>query len=69
MQAFPYLDKTVLRSEHEQFISQNKPSVVVKGATSGRTGTPLTILQDRHSVIREQAFVERQLARRDIVKG
>ncbi|EKC3496032.1 exopolysaccharide biosynthesis protein VpsH [Vibrio cholerae] len=69
IQAFPYLDKTVLRSEHEQFISQNKPSVVVKGATSGTTGTPLTILQDRHSVIREQAFVARQLAWAGYRKG
>ncbi|BCI76648.1 exopolysaccharide biosynthesis protein VpsH [Vibrio cholerae] len=62
IQAFPYLDKTVLRSEHEQFISQIKPSVVVKGATSGTTGTPLTILQDMRSVIREQAFIARQLS-------
>ncbi|EJK2097269.1 exopolysaccharide biosynthesis protein VpsH [Vibrio cholerae] len=62
IQAFPYLDKTVLRSEHEQFISQMKPSVVVKGATSGTTGTPLTILQDMRSVIREQAFIARQLS-------
>ncbi|HFD0509629.1 TPA: exopolysaccharide biosynthesis protein VpsH, partial [Vibrio cholerae] len=64
-----YLDKSVLRREHKQFISQNKPSVVVKGATSGTTGTPLTILQDRHSVIREQAFVERQLAWAGYRKG
>ncbi|EKK99249.1 phenylacetate--CoA ligase family protein [Vibrio cholerae] len=69
LEAFPYLDKSVLRREHKQFISQNKPSVVVKGATSGTTGTPLTILQDRHSVIREQAFVERQLAWAGYRKG
>ena len=69
LKAFPYLDKSVLRREHKQFISQNKPSVVVKGATSGTTGTPLTILQDRHSVIREQAFVERQLAWAGFRKG
>lgn len=69
IQAFPYLDKTVLRSEHEQFISQMKPSVVVKGATSGTTGTPLTILQDMRSVIREQAFVARQLSWAGYCKG
>lgn len=69
IQAFPYLDKTVLRSEHEQFISQMKPSVVVKGATSGTTGTPLTILQDMRSVIREQAFVARQLSWAGYRKG
>ncbi|EGQ9844158.1 phenylacetate--CoA ligase family protein [Vibrio cholerae] len=69
IQAFPYLDKTVLRSEHEQFISLNKPSVVVKGATSGTTGTPLTVLQDMRSVIREQAFVARQLAWAGYRKG
>lgn len=69
LEAFPYLDKSVLRRDHKQFISQNKPSVVVKGATSGTTGTPLTILQDRHSVIREQAFVERQLAWAGYRKG
>ncbi|EGR0680921.1 exopolysaccharide biosynthesis protein VpsH [Vibrio cholerae] len=69
LEAFPYLDKSVLRRDHKQFISQNKPSVVVKGATSGTTGTPLTILQDRHSVIREQAFVARQLAWAGYRKG
>lgn len=69
LEAFPYLDKAVLRHDHEQFISQNKPSVVVKGATSGTTGTPLTILQDMNSVIREQAFVERQLAWAGYRKG
>lgn len=69
LEAFPYLDKAVLRHDHEQFISQNKPSVVVKGATSGTTGTPLIILQDMNSVIREQAFVERQLAWAGYRKG
>ncbi|EHZ7428846.1 exopolysaccharide biosynthesis protein VpsH [Vibrio cholerae] len=69
LESFPYLEKSVLRRDHKQFISQNKPSVVVKGATSGTTGTPLTILQDRHSVIREQAFVERQLAWAGYRKG
>lgn len=69
LEAFPYLDKSVLRRDHKQFISQNKPSMVVKGATSGTTGTPLTILQDRHSVIREQAFVARQLAWAGYRKG
>ncbi|MCX9599077.1 phenylacetate--CoA ligase family protein [Vibrio cholerae] len=69
LESFPYLEKSVLRRDHKQFISQNKPSVVVKGATSGTTGTPLTILQDMHSVIREQAFVERQLAWAGYRKG
>lgn len=69
LEAFPYLDKAVLRHDHEQFISQNKPSVVVKGTTSGTTGTPLIILQDMNSVIREQAFVERQLAWAGYRKG
>ncbi|EGR0413172.1 phenylacetate--CoA ligase family protein [Vibrio cholerae] len=69
LEDFPYIDKAVLRHDHEQFISQNKPSVVVKGATSGTTGTPLTILQDMNSVIREQAFVERQLAWAGYRKG
>ena len=69
LEAFPYLDKSVLRRDHKQFISQNKPSVVVKGATSGTTGTPLTILQVMHSVIREQAFVARQLAWAGYRKG
>ncbi|MGL4223763.1 MAG: exopolysaccharide biosynthesis protein VpsH [Vibrio sp.] len=69
LEAFPYLDKTVLRRDHAQFISHNKPSVVVHGATSGTTGTPLTILQDMQSVIREQAFVERQMAWAGYRKG
>ncbi|ENM5736254.1 exopolysaccharide biosynthesis protein VpsH [Vibrio mimicus] len=69
IEAFPYLDKTILRHEHEQFISSVKPSVVVYGATSGTTGTPLTILQDMRSVIREQAFVARQMAWAGYRKG
>lgn len=69
LEAFPYLDKTVLRRDHAQFISNNKPSVVVHGVTSGTTGTPLTILQDMQSVIREQAFVERQMAWAGYRKG
>ncbi|ENM5756330.1 exopolysaccharide biosynthesis protein VpsH [Vibrio mimicus] len=69
IEAFPYLDKTILRHEHEQFISSVKPSVVVHGATSGTTGTPLTILQDMRSVIREQAFVARQMAWAGYRKG
>ncbi|MFG0605976.1 exopolysaccharide biosynthesis protein VpsH [Vibrio mimicus] len=69
LEAFPYLDKKDLRREHEQFISKRKPSVVVHGATSGTTGTPLTILQDMRSVIREQAFVTRQLAWAGYRKG
>ena len=69
LEDFPYLDKAVLRHDHEQFISQNKPSMVVKGATSGTTGTPIIILQDMRSVIREQAFVQRQLAWAGYSKG
>ncbi|MDE1513402.1 MAG: exopolysaccharide biosynthesis protein VpsH [Vibrio sp.] len=69
LENFPYIDKSVLLVDHQQFISKIKPSVVVHGATSGTTGTPLTILQDMQSVIREQAFVERQMAWAGYRKG
>ncbi|WP_024590386.1 MULTISPECIES: phenylacetate--CoA ligase family protein [unclassified Pseudoalteromonas] len=58
--SFPIIDKSVVRSNPSAFISDVKPKVVISGATSGTTGSPLTIYQDLMAVNREQAFFDRQ---------
>ncbi|KKN10787.1 hypothetical protein LCGC14_1033140, partial [marine sediment metagenome] len=57
---FPVIDKSVVRNNPSAFISDVKPKVVISGATSGTTGSPLNIYQDLIAVNREQAFFDRQ---------
>lgn len=66
---FPYITKDELRSNPNSFQSSAKPRVIVKGSTSGTTGTPLSIPQSMSSVIREQAFVSRMLKWAGYQKG
>lgn len=66
---FPYLTKDELRQNAKDFESSTKPKVIVKGSTSGTTGTPLSILQSMDSVVREQAFVSRALKWAGYEKG
>nr|MDC2855219.1 hypothetical protein [Ningiella sp. W23] len=54
---FPVIDKSVVRNNPSAFISDVKPKVVISGATSGTTGSPLNIYQDLIAVNREQAFL------------
>jgi len=61
LEQFPYLTKDELRNRPSDFLSKVKPKIVIKGSTSGTTGTPLSIPQSMDSVIREQAFVSRML--------
>lgn len=58
--SFPVIDKSVVRNNPSAFISDVKPKVVINGATSGTTGSPLNIYQDLSAVNREHAFALRQ---------
>ncbi len=58
---FPIISKAVLRDKGGDFLADNHNGVIVSGATSGTTGTPLVIKQSMASVVREQAFVARHL--------
>ncbi|MGR5450244.1 phenylacetate--CoA ligase family protein [Vibrio sp. PNB22_2_2] len=58
---FPIISKVDLREKGDDFLADNHHGVVISGATSGTTGTPLVIKQNMTSVVREQAFVARHL--------
>ncbi|MEH0760550.1 phenylacetate--CoA ligase family protein [Vibrio sp. 16] len=58
---FPFITKTDVKANGEAFIAGSASGVVVKGATSGTTGTPLSIKQNMTSVVREHAFTSRHL--------
>ncbi|MFT6918359.1 MAG: phenylacetate-CoA ligase [Cognaticolwellia sp.] len=58
---FPIINKLDVKARSDDFLADNYGGVVVTGATSGTTGTPLVIKQSMESVIREQAFVSRYL--------
>ena len=58
---FPYINKIIVNENKGKFLSSKKSAVVIQGATSGTTGTPLTIPQNMESVITEQAFVNRMM--------
>lgn len=58
---FPFITKDDIRQDPELFDNLAVKGMVIKGATSGTTGTPLVIKQNLESVIREQAFVARHL--------
>lgn len=58
---FPIINKVDIKDSADAFLADNHNGVVISGATSGTTGTPLVIKQNMTSVIREQAFVARHL--------
>ncbi|RYU46111.1 phenylacetate--CoA ligase family protein [Aliivibrio finisterrensis] len=58
---FPIINKSDIREKGDDFLADNHRGVIVSGATSGTTGTPLVIKQNMTSVVREQAFVARHL--------
>jgi len=62
MSGLPYLSKHDILEAGKSLIARGRRSVRVTGSTSGTTGTPVTIVQDFRSVIRENAFIGRQLA-------
>ena len=57
---FPYIDKTVVRESTSKLQNRSYRGPVIKGSTSGTTGTPLKIFQSKQSVERERAFANRQ---------
>ncbi|MCS0353360.1 phenylacetate--CoA ligase family protein [Vibrio ordalii] len=66
---FPMINKNEVRNCAEDFINSTEKTTPIKGATSGTTGTPLSISQNMESVIREQAFVARHLQWAGYKKG
>ena len=59
--AFDFITKAILQKEAHQFLNVKYHGPVVKGSTSGTTGSPLSIPQNIESVLREQAFISRYL--------
>ncbi|MEY8251034.1 MAG: phenylacetate--CoA ligase family protein, partial [Colwellia sp.] len=59
--AFDFITKATLQKEAHQFLNVKYHGPVVKGSTSGTTGSPLSIPQNIESVLREQAFISRYL--------
>ncbi|ASU21782.1 capsule biosynthesis protein CapK [Vibrio qinghaiensis] len=66
---FPMINKNEVRHCAEDFINSTEKTAPIKGATSGTTGTPLSISQNMQSVIREQAFFARHLQWAGYKKG
>ncbi|MGR5409974.1 phenylacetate--CoA ligase family protein [Vibrio sp. PNB22_8_1] len=56
---FPVISKFEVVSNHGEFISELNNGVVISGATSGTTGSPLIVKQNLKSIIQERAFVAR----------
>ena len=59
----PLLTKADLRRKPARFVRQRRPGSLLRTTirTSGTSGSPLTVVQSLGAVIREQAFVARQL--------
>lgn len=69
IEEFGYIDKISLKANADAFRSCNKPFLIIKGSTSGTTGSPLSVPQPMESVIREHAFVMRHMAWAGFEKG
>ncbi|MGR5130758.1 phenylacetate--CoA ligase family protein [Vibrio alfacsensis] len=61
LENFPIISKLDVKENQTAFLSESHSNIVITGATSGTTGSPLVIKQNLESVIREQAFVARHL--------
>jgi phenylacetate-CoA ligase len=61
--ATPLIDKTFVRAEPARFVRPRRFGTLVRATihTSGTSGTPLAIVQSLSCIIREEAFVHRQL--------
>ncbi|WP_229507945.1 hypothetical protein [Massilia sp. Dwa41.01b] len=59
----PLLTKHALRQHPERFVRPRGPGSLLRNTirTSGTSGTPLTLVQAWSAVIREEAFLQRQL--------
>ncbi|MBI3899625.1 MAG: phenylacetate--CoA ligase family protein [Gammaproteobacteria bacterium] len=61
LSAIPWLDKATVVREGKELLAKNTLFPGIKINTSGSTGSPLCLLQNPGAVIRENAFVWRQL--------
>lgn len=68
LQALPYLEKADVRRAGDALHAGGQ-RFSVRGGTSGSTGSPLMLKHDLLSIIREQAFVDRQLSWAGYRKG
>lgn len=59
----PLIDKAAVRAAPDRFVRPRRPGTLLRATirTSGTSGTPLAITQSLSCVIREEAFVYRQL--------
>jgi phenylacetate-CoA ligase len=57
----PYMSKATVLQNSAQMVSKKTTAWRIKISTSGSTGTPLVLFQDLTAVIREHAFIWRQL--------
>jgi phenylacetate-CoA ligase len=57
----PIIDKNTVRNHFSQFMAEDaRHRHLVKGSTSGSTGTPLSLYMDLKTIMNEYAFVLRQ---------
>jgi len=61
MAKLPSITKTDVREGGKSLVSEKKRGPLFSGSTSGTTGAPLSLYQDRHAINRENAFIWRQL--------
>jgi phenylacetate-CoA ligase len=61
LKKIPCLEKKDIISNSDDLVADNVKGFKIKGCTSGTTGTPITIIHNLYSVIREHAFTWRQL--------
>jgi phenylacetate-CoA ligase len=61
LEQLPLIDKQTVRQDPQRFVSTSKWSKdAVKVHTGGRTGIPITVYHDRHSMLAKVAFDERR---------
>lgn len=61
LESLQYMDKSCVR-QHAKALSSKRFRAYVSGGTSGSSGAPLQVKHDLRSIIREHAFVARQLS-------
>ncbi|WP_147378722.1 phenylacetate--CoA ligase family protein [Motilimonas pumila] len=69
LEHFPLLDKDIYLEHGGEFFNRKYKGLIIDGASSGTTGVPLKVPQSLSSVIRESAFVWRQLKWAGYQKG
>jgi phenylacetate-CoA ligase len=57
----PFLEKATILNYKDDLVATNMRGIRFRVTTSGSTGTPLVMFQDLNAVVRENAFIWRQL--------